>query len=150
MSAESFERPQAAGEGGRLPKGLSLFRFILFSCLMLGAAWGGLSLYAGAPPPPGYTPPNGIPAAQWEPSPLWLPNYLVLKTGLGAARTPNGYAFRGRLGYALHAGASIFVGILILGGAGWIAGERVRRWSIRRREGRVQQAVLNARRRSES
>jgi len=30
-----------AGEGGGLPKGLSLFRFILFSALMLGALYGG-------------------------------------------------------------------------------------------------------------
>lgn len=124
---------QRAGEGGGLPKGLSLFRFILFSCLMAGAVYGGASLYFNAPPLPGDEPPGGIPSAQWNPSPLWLPSYLAFKCELGVKRSPIGYVFSGRLGRAAYGSTSIIFGIIMLGGVGWFAGEAIRRTAVRRR-----------------
>ena len=122
------ERPLGAGEGGRLPRGLSLFRFVLFSSLMLGACYGGASLYFDAPPPAG-TPA----AAAWSPSPLWLPAFLSLHAGLGITKTSAGYAFAGRGGSALFAGTTLVWGLLLGGAAGWWGGERVRQYVVRRR-----------------
>lgn len=116
-----------AGEGSKLPKGLSLFRFILFSALMLGAVYGGVSLYFNSPPLPGDIPPNGIPSAQWTPNPIWLPSFLAMKFQLGIHPSEIGYIFTGRLGHAIYGSASILLGIILLGGAGWIAGENIRR-----------------------
>src|SRR3954463_3313581 len=89
-----------AGEGGGLPKGLSLFRFIFFSSLMLGACYGGAAIYFGSPPPPGDVPPHGIPAAQWEPNALWLPSFIPLKLNLGLKPSALGYVYQGRSGQA--------------------------------------------------
>lgn len=138
MSQPNNQPPQQyalAGEGGGggLPKGLSLFRFILFSSLMLGALYGGASLFFNAPPRAGDIPPRGVPAAQWEPSPLWLPSFLALKLGIGSSRTPLGYVFTGASGHALYAMVSVIFGIFIVGGIGWIAGEAIRREVVRRR-----------------
>jgi hypothetical protein len=126
-----------AGEGGRLPRGLSLFRFFLFSGLMLGAVYGGASLYFASPPVPGYIPAEGVSSAQWSPSPLWLPGFLSIHGKLGVAWTPAGYAFRGSLGRALFGMSTIAMGILLGGVVGWIVGERVRRYvlKIKHREG---------------
>lgn len=133
MSDNAQPKIVKAGEGGGLPKGLSLFRFILFSSLMLGAIYGGVSLYFNSPPPPGDIPPTGVPSSQWEPSPAWLPSFVALKLNVGTTRTPAGYVFSGRLGYAIFACASIVMGIVILGAAGWIGGEAIRRETVRRR-----------------
>lgn len=143
---ESSEPPLvAAGEGGHLPRGLSLFRFILFSFLMLGAAYGGAALYFDAPPPPGYEAPSGLRAAAWEPSPVWLPTYAALKLGVGVAHGPEGYVFSSRLGHAAHAGCAIALGIALGGLAGWCAGESIRRAYLRRKNERIRQAILNGR-----
>ena len=128
-----YNTPARAGEGGGLPKGLSLFRFILFSSLLLGALYGGLSLHFNAPPPEGDTPPNGVPAAQWQPSPLWLPAYAAIKGGIGIVHGPSGYVFSSRLGYALHAVACTVIGILSIGLIGWFGGEAIRKWAVRKR-----------------
>jgi hypothetical protein len=123
-----------AGEGGgALPKGLSLFRFILFSFLMSGAVYGGAGLYFNAPPRAGDVPPRGLPAAQWEPNPAWLPNFLALKIGIGVRRETDGYHFSGSAGYALYGSASIVFGILIFGVIGWFLGEFIRKQVVRRR-----------------
>jgi hypothetical protein len=121
------------GGGGGLPKGLSLFRFILFSSLMLGAIYGAASLYFDSPPRAGDIPPRGLPAALWEPNPLLLPGFLALKLGVGTHRTPDGYVFSGAAGYALYGMVSIVFGIFIVGGIGWVAGEAIRREMVRRR-----------------
>src|ERR1700719_1433858 len=94
---------ERAGEGGGLPKGLSLFRFVLFSALMLGGVYGGASLYFNEPPAPGDIPPHGIPAAQWQPNPLWLPSYAAIELGIGVKPSSEGYVFTGRRGHALYA-----------------------------------------------
>jgi hypothetical protein len=134
MSSEQSKYALAGeGGGGGLPKGLSLFRFILFSSLMLGAIYGGASLYFDSPPRAGDIPPRGLPSSQWEPSPLWLPAFLALKLGIGAHRTPDGYVFSGAAGYALYGMVSIVFGIFIVGGVGWVAGEAIRREVVRRR-----------------
>ena len=127
-------KPRAqAGEGGGLPKGLSLFRFILFSLLMLGALYGGASLYFNALPKPGDFPPNGIPSAQWEPSPLWAPSWILIKAGVFVQHDADGYRFTSQLGQAGFASASIVLGILIFAGIGWFAGEAMRKWWVRNR-----------------
>jgi len=123
----------AAGEGGGLPKGLSLFRFIFFSCVMLGSVYGAASLYFNTPPLPGDISPQGVPAAQWSPSPLWLPSYVAYKCQLGVRHINAGYIFVGRLGRATYGSSSIFLGMLILGVTGWISGELIRRAVVRRR-----------------
>ena len=124
---ETEIKPLGAGEGGRLPRGLSLFRFVLFSALLLGACYGGASLYFGSPPPPG-----SAGAAAWSPSPLWLPSFLSIHAGLGVARMPEGLVRRGPLGGALFGGATILWGTLLGGAVGWVAGERIRRLTLRR------------------
>jgi len=126
------EKP-LAGEGGGLPKGLSLFRFILFSGLMLGAIYGGLSLYLDPVPRAGDIPPTGIPAAQWHPNPLCLPTYLAIALRAGVAPSPQGYVFRGRTGHALFAAATLFLGMLTGALIGWFAGEAIRRYAVRKR-----------------
>ena len=100
---------------------------------MAGAVYGGVSLYYNAPPPPGDVPPVGVPSAQWSPSPLWLPSFITIKTGIGVRHTPVGYVVNGRMGHALYAAASIFIGILIVGVIGWFAGEAIRRWAVLKR-----------------
>ena len=45
----------------------------------------------------------------------------------------NGYVVNGRMGHALYAAASIFIGILIIGVIGWFAGEAIRRWAVLKR-----------------
>jgi len=122
-----------AGEGGGLPKGLSLFRFILFSFVMLGGVYGGVSLFFNTPPRPGDKPPGGVPSAEWQPSPLWLPAFITIKSGIGVQATPLGYVFSGRLGRAIGGSATIFWGMLIGGIAGWFIGESVRRYAVRKR-----------------
>lgn len=122
-----------AGEGGGLPKGLSLFRFILFSFLMLGAVYGGASLWFDAPPPPGDVPPRGVAAAQWQPSPLWLPSYIAIRLRIGVQPSAQGYVFSSRAGRAFFASSTIAIGILLLGTVGWFGGERIRRAAIQRR-----------------
>ncbi|MCW8132724.1 MAG: hypothetical protein KIS92_20425 [Planctomycetota bacterium] len=130
---EDAPKPPGAGEGSSLPRGLSVFRFILFSSLMLGAGYAGLSLWAGSPPPPGYIPVGETPASAWEPSPAYLPVYAMLKLRLGARHTPEGYVYNGQLGYALFGAGAMTLGILLGGVLGWIAGERVRQEILRRR-----------------
>jgi hypothetical protein len=125
--------PARAGEGGGLPKGLSLFRFILFSMVMAGALYGGVSLSYNAPPPPGDIAPNGASAAEWSPNPAWLPAFAAIKLHIGVAATPRGYVFSSRIGYALHAVTSIVFGMGIGGLAGWFGGEAVRRWAVQKR-----------------
>lgn len=122
-----------AGEGGGLPKGLSLFRFILFSSLLLGAMYGGLSLHFNTPPAIGDTPPGGVSSAEWQPNPVWLPAYVALKANLGVSYTVAGYLYSSRLGYALHATASLMLGIAMLGLMGWFGGEAIRKWAVRKR-----------------
>jgi hypothetical protein len=122
-----------AGEGGGLPKGLSLFRFILFSFMMLGAIYGGASLYFNALPLPGDIPPNGIPAAQWEPSPLWLPSWMLLKAQIFTRREPDGYRYTSQLGYAAFASFSVIAGLLIFAAMGWLFGESMRKWWVANR-----------------
>jgi hypothetical protein len=122
-----------AGEGGGLPKGLSLFRFVLFSFLMLGAAYGGTSLHFNALPLPGDVPPNGIPSAQWEPSPLWSPSWLLIKAGVFVRHDADGYRFTSKLGQAAFASLSIVLGIVMFAALGWIAGEVARKWWVQNR-----------------
>lgn len=133
-AAAPAERPFTAGEGGRLPMGLALFRFFLFGFLMLGAVYGGASLYRGGPPPRGLVTPGGVLPATWEPSPVWFPSFLTIKAGMGVTRLSSGYAFRGPLGYAFYGAAAITIGILLGGAVGWLVGEAARRHVIRRRE----------------
>jgi hypothetical protein len=122
-----------AGEGGGLPKGLSLFRFILFSALMLGGIYGGVSLYFNEPPPPGDVPPHGVPSAQWQPSPLWLPSYIAIALKIGVSRSADGYVFSGRMGHASYAVSSLFFGMALLGLIGWFGGEAIRKYAVRKR-----------------
>lgn len=129
-------KPWGAGEGGRLPRGLSLFRFFLFSALMLGAAYGGAALYFGSPPPPGYASAGAPPARAWSPSPIWLPVFVCLHARVGVEETEGGYAFRGPAGRALFGSAAIGFGILCGGAVGWVVGEQVRRQAVRRKEKR--------------
>ncbi|HYG75585.1 MAG TPA: hypothetical protein VEK08_11330 [Planctomycetota bacterium] len=122
-----------AGEGGGLPKGLSLFRFILFSSLMLGGVYGGACIYFDPVPRAGDVPPRGIPAAQWQPSPLFLPSYMAISLRLGIEPSPKGYVFTGRMGPALYATASVFFGMLLGAAIGWVGGEAIRKWAVRKR-----------------
>ncbi|MBI3830512.1 MAG: hypothetical protein HY291_13410 [Planctomycetes bacterium] len=130
-----------AGEGSSLPRGLSVFRFVLFSGLLLGAAYAGLALALGSPPPPGYVTVYEAPASEWQPSPIWLPVYLLIKAGVGVRHTPEGYVFTGQLGYALFGGGAMTVGILLGGLAGWFAGERIRQRILRKRAAFVAQVL---------
>ena len=112
-----------------MPKGLSLFRFVLFSALMLGGVYGGASLYFNEPPAPGDIPPHGVPSAQWQPSPLWLPSYLTIELGIGGIRTVGRrlWCFRGRMGHASYAVSSLmFIAMVLLGLMGWFGGEAIR------------------------
>ncbi len=125
-------KPLGAGEGGRLPRGLSLFRFFLFSGLMLGALYGGAALYWGAPPIPGYVGPGSTSAASWAPSPWWLPVFLGLHAGIGVEHSAMGFQYRGRAGHACFAAAAMALGVLCGGTLGWISGEQARRMLVRR------------------
>ena len=124
-----------AGEGGGLPKGLSLFRFILFSFIMLGGIYGGASLYFNALPILGDIPPHGsgIPSALWEPSPLWLPSWFMIRMGLFVQHTKSGYQYSSQMSQAAFASLSIFLGMLLFGAIGWIFGEMVRKWWVKNR-----------------
>ena len=133
MEGNDSGQPARAGEGGGLPKGLSLFRFILFSALLLGALYGGLSLYFNSPPPPGDRPPHGVVAADWEPSAIWFPAFATIKLRVGVAHRIDGYYFATPLGRAVHAGATILLGMALFGLAGWFGGEQIRRNAVARR-----------------
>ncbi len=124
-----------AGEGGGLPKGLSLFRFILFSFVLLGAIYGGASLYFNALPSPGDLPPRGVPSAEWEPSPLWLPTFALIKTHALVRRAPDGYRYSSQLGQAAFASLSIILGMALFAVIGWFAGEAARKWWVKNRGG---------------
>ena len=128
---------QRAGEGGGLPKGLSLFRFILFSCVLLGGVYGGASLYFNALPIPGDVPPPGagIPSADWEPSPLWLPSWVLIRGHVFVRHTLDGYRFSSQLGHAAFGSLSIILGMALFAAIGWIVGEAVRKWWVRNRNG---------------
>lgn len=95
---------------------------------MTGAIYGGGALYFNAPPLPGDVPPAGAPSAQWEPSPLWLPTFCLMKAHVFIARAPDGYRFASQLGHAGYASLSIALGMAIGFVLGWIVGERVRKW----------------------
>lgn len=129
-TAQPQLKPLGAGEGGRLPKGLSLFRFFLFSGLMLGAAYGGAALYFGGPPWPGAKIPGEVPAAEWRPSPIWLPVFAAVHSGAGVKHTDRGYAFEGRGGQAVFGLVAMALGILAGGAAGWGVGEAARRYIL--------------------
>lgn len=133
MGEAPMPRTQRAGEGGGLPKGLSLFRFILFSALMLGGVYGAASLYFNEPPVPGDIPPHGVPSAQWQPSPLWFPSYLAIELGIGVRRAADGYVFSGRMGHAYYAVSSLFIAMLMLALIGWFGGEAIRKYAVRKR-----------------
>src|SRR5262245_61843385 len=122
--------PQRAGEGGGLPKGLSLFRFVLFSCIMLGAVYGGASLYFNEPPPPNGSLPDGSQSWNWRPSPLWLPTYLLMKLEWFITLTKSGYVFRTRMAYASFSSFSLVLGMALGFFFGWFAGERARKWWV--------------------
>ena len=124
-----------AGEGGGLPKGLSLFRFILFSFIMLGGVYGGASLYFNALPIPGDVPPPGagVPSAVWEPSPLWLPSWALIQARVLVRHLPDGYRFSSQLGQAAFASLSIILGMLLFAAIGWSLGESVRKWWVKNR-----------------
>ncbi|MEI6231856.1 MAG: hypothetical protein WCT04_02300 [Planctomycetota bacterium] len=125
-----------AGEGGGLPKGLSLFRFILFSSIMLGGIYGGASMYFNALPIPGDTPPPGmgVPSAMWEPSPVWLPSWLMIRASILVRHDPDGYRYSSQLSQAAFASLCIFLGMLFFGAIGWNVGEAVRTWWVRNRD----------------
>lgn len=138
MNSTPQSQPQPAvraraGEGGGLPKGLSLFRFILFSSVMLGALYGGLSLHFNTPPAIGDTPPGGLSSVEWQPNPAWLPAFVALKANVGVTHTVAGYLYSSRLGYALHATVSLVIGMALLGSMGWFGGEAIRKWAVRKR-----------------
>ena len=99
---------------------------------MLGAIYGGASLWLDAPPMPGDHPPGGIAAAQWQPSPAWLPSFLSIRLGIGIQPTPEGYVFTGRSGHALFGSATIVFGMLLFGILGWFGGEVIRKVVVRR------------------
>lgn len=124
-----------AGEGGGLPKGLSLFRFILFSFIMLGGIYGGASLYFNALPILGDIPPHGmgIPSAFWEPSAVWLPSWMMIHAGLFVRHTKSGYQYESQMSQAAFASLSIFLGMLLFGAIGWIFGEMMRKWWVKNR-----------------
>ena len=125
---------QRAGEGGgALPKGLSLFRFVLFTCVLLGGIYGGAALYFNGLPIPGDVPPGGVPSAQWQPSPLWLPSFAMLKLNVCVQRAPDGYRFTSQLGHAAFASLSIFLGMLMGFALGWVVGEKIRKRHVARR-----------------
>ena len=135
-TAESLEptrtKPLGAGEGGRLPRGLSLFRFFLFSGLMLGAAYGGLALYKGSPPVPGFHVQGAPHPADWSPAPWWLPVFVGLHARIGVERTAAGFLYRGRAGHACFGAAAVAIGIFCGGVLGWVTGEQARRYVVRR------------------
>ena len=124
-----------AGEGGGLPKGMSLFRFILFSFVMLGGVYGGASLYFNALPkyrdipPPG----AGIPSAQWQPSPLWLPSWAMIRGHVFVLHDADGYLYSSKLGQAAFASLNIIAGMALFGALGWTLGEGVRKRWVRNR-----------------
>ena len=125
---------QRAGEGGgALPKGLSLFRFVLFSCVMLGGVYGAASLYFNALPFPGDVPPAGVASAQWQPSALWLPSFALIKLNVNVLHTPDGYRFSSQLGHAAFASLSIFIGMAMGFALGWIIGEKIRKHHVANR-----------------
>jgi len=53
---------------------------VLFSSVMLGAIYGGASLYFNTLPMPGDFPPDGVPSARWEPSAIWLPSWSIIES----------------------------------------------------------------------
>ena len=129
------ENSARAGEGGGLPKGLSLFRFILFSCVLLGGVYGGASLYFNALPIPGDIPPPGagVPSAKWEPSPLWLPSFLLIKMHALVTHSGDGYRYSSQFSHAAFASLCIFLGMILFAAIGWILGESVRKWWVQNR-----------------
>ena len=124
-----------AGEGGGLPKGLSLFRFILFSFILLGGVYGGASLYFNALPIPGDFPPagQGIPSAYWEPNPLWLPSWILIQEQVLVRHAPDGYRYSSQLGHAAFGSLCIILGMLLFAAIGWSVGEWTRKWWVRNR-----------------
>jgi len=100
---------------------------------MLGGCYGGAAIYFNSPPPPGDSPPHGVPSAQWEPTPLWLPSFLAIKLNLGVKPSPLGYVYSSRSGQAVFGSIAILIGMLICGLIGWFGGEQIRRWSVRKR-----------------
>lgn len=57
-------------------------------------------------------PPN-VPAWSWEPSPIWLPSYLLCHTppnGFGITRTRQGYVFKSNADRARYTAASAVIG----------------------------------------
>lgn len=123
----------SAGEGAQLPRGLSLFRFVLFSGLMLGAVYGGLALHYSMPPPVGYQSPQGLQAKAWEPSPGWLPAWIMVKARLGISRTAEGYSFKSQSMHALFGSGTMVLGILMGGVVGWLGGDRARQKYLEKR-----------------
>jgi len=97
---------------------------------MLGAIYGGASLYINALPIPGDTPPHGIPSAQWEPSPLALPSWILIKAGVFVRRGADGYRFTSALGHAAFGSLSVVLGMFFFAIVGWIVGEIVRKWWV--------------------
>lgn len=81
--------------------------------------------------------PTNVPAWSWEPSPLWMPSYLLCHTppnGFGITRTRQGYAFKSNADRARYTAASAVIGAAmgLVVGAG-IHGIRV----VRRRRSLV-------------
>jgi hypothetical protein len=60
-------------------------------------------------------------AWHWQPSPIWLPSYILCKVprnGFGITHTKSGYLFRSDANRILYIGGSTIVG----GGMGYLAG----------------------------
>jgi hypothetical protein len=107
--------------------------------ILLGLIYGHFSAvfnqnpYYPVPGQHGATEENKGEAWNWQPSPLWLPSYLLCKVprnGFGVTHTKSGYLFRSQADRIVYFGSSIILGGLI----GCFAGSAIHSTTRKKRE----------------
>lgn len=91
----------------------------LVAVVLLGAGYGCLSAFQNQNP---YDPSVGKSAWQWQPSPVWLPSFILCKApgNVGIRHTKSGYLFRSQADLIVYFSASTILGGIIGGLAGCV------------------------------